>query len=49
MDAITIQDKSTLFIPVIKSEFDSNYIKHVICEGASFHVLCADSERGVFL
>lgn len=37
-DTIFITDRSSLFVPREPAS-DSNYIKHVNCDGAHFHVL----------
>jgi len=38
MESIYLKEHTGI-VPVEKSEFDKNYIKHVFCDGARFHVV----------
>ena len=39
IESIEIDTPDTWMVPRVQSEIDSDYIKHVRCEGARFHVL----------
>lgn len=38
-ESIHIDNPLTWMVPRVQSESDPNYIKHVRCEGARFHVI----------
>jgi len=44
MDWIFIEDRNIMLPPREKAS-DPNYIKHVNCDGAYFHVLCYTTNR----